>query len=55
MESLRVVEVFQYRKREALLQQRVLESQYLWGLKLGFGKPHTVNGQFRLPMDQKCR
>ena len=46
---------FQYRKRYVLLQQRVLEGQYSWGLKLGFGKPHTVNGQFGLPFDQKCR
>ena len=40
---------FQYRKRQVLLQQWVLESQYSWGLKLGFRKPHTVNGQNVLP------
>ena len=40
---------FQYRKRQVLLQQRVLESQYSWGLKIGFRKPHTVNGQNMLP------
>ena len=45
---------FQYRKRQVLLQQRTSEGQYSWGLKLGFGKPHTVNSQIGLPFDQKC-
>lgn len=35
--------------------KRASEGQYSWGLKIGFGKPHTLNGQFGLPLNQKCR
>jgi len=33
------------------LQQQALQSQYSWGLKIGFRKPHTVNGKNTLPFD----
>lgn len=30
---------------------KIIFHQYSWALKLGFGKPHTENGQFVLPLD----
>ena len=35
----------------AVATKQALQNQYSWGLKIGFGKPHTVNGQNVFPFD----